>query len=266
MLDSILAVVLPIHIVVGAISALVAFPVAAFAVKGSRPHVAAGRCFVIGYVVVCLTGLLLEMERTTGGTIRVLWTEFKLVGPKVSDSGHLPPLLFFATATLDLAFLYLAVSGWRVWARARDATHEVFARFDTVLAAIAMVVAVAFGVSWWMVVDAVATMPSAPKGTIGPHLFFTVAASIFLLDAGLDLRIGLKRRGPRTWWFKHARKMVMAQVFLAAGIPFRCADLEHVGFWTMATALLVVLTGAVAAWHFRRRLRIEAGSSDRGTR
>ena len=108
MLDSILAVVLPIHIVAGAISALVAFPVAAFAVKGSRPHVAAGRCFVLGYVVVCLTGLLLEMERTTGGTIRVLWTEFKLVGPKVSDSGHLPPLLFFATATLDLAFLYLA--------------------------------------------------------------------------------------------------------------------------------------------------------------
>ena len=135
MLDSILAVVLPIHIVAGAISALVAFPVAAFAVKGSRPHVAAGRCFVLGYVVVCLTGLLLEMERTTGGTIRVLWTEFKLVGPKVSDSGHLPPLLFFATATLDLAFLYLAVSGWRVWARARDATHDVFSRFDTILAA-----------------------------------------------------------------------------------------------------------------------------------
>ena len=57
--------------------------------------------------------------------------------------------------------------------------------------------------------------------------------------------------------------MVMAQVFLAAGIPFRCADLERVGFWTMATGLLVVLTGAVAAWHFRRRLRIEADASDR---
>ena len=111
MLDSILGVVLPVHIVAGAISALVAFPIAVFAVKGSRPHVTAGRCFVAGYVVVCVTGLLLEMERTTGGTIRVLWTEFKLAGPRVSDSGHLPPSVLFATATLDLAFLYLAVSG-----------------------------------------------------------------------------------------------------------------------------------------------------------
>ena len=266
MLDSILAVVLPFHIVVGAISALVAFPVAAFAVKGSRPHVAASRCFVIGYVVVCLTGLLLEMERTTGGTIRVLWTEFKLVGPKVSDSGHLPPLLFFATATLDLAFLYLAVSGWRVWGRARDAGRGVFRRFDTILAVSAMLVAIAFGASWWMVVDAVSTMPSAPKSNVVPHLFFTGAALVFLVDAGLDLRVRLTRRPPRAWWFKHARKMVMAQIFLAAGIPFRCADLEHVGFWTTATAFLVLLTGAIAAWHFRRRLRIESGTSDRGTR
>jgi|GEM_PF-1577053 len=263
MLDSFLGVVLPIHILAGAISALVAFPIAVFAVKGSRPHVFAGRCFVAGYVVVCLTGLLLEMERTTGGTIRVLWTEFKLVGPLPDHSDHLPPLLLFATATLDLAFLYLAVSGWRVWARARDATHDVFSRFDTILAAIAVAVAVAFGVSWWIVVDAVATMPSAPKSNTSPHLFFTIAASIFFLDAGLDLRIGINRRAPRVWWFKHARKMVMAQVFLAAGIPFRCADLEHVGFWTMSTGLLVLLTGAVAAWHFRRRLRIEAGTPDR---
>ncbi|MDA7765918.1 hypothetical protein N8917_01105 [bacterium] len=266
MLDSILGVVLPVHIVAGAISALVAFPIAVFAVKGSRPHVTAGRCFVAGYVVVCVTGLLLEMERTTGGTIRVLWTEFKLAGPRVSDSGHLPPSVLFATATLDLAFLYLAVSGWRVWARARNATRGVFTRFDTILAATAVAVAIAFGVSWWIVVDAVATMPSAPKGTTGPHLFFTVAALIFLVDAGLDLRISIKRRPPKVWWFKHARKMVMAQVFLAAGIPFRCADLEHVGFWTMATSLLVLLTGTIAAWHFRRRLRIEAGTSERRTR
>ena len=142
-----------------------AFPIAVFASKGSGPHVTAGRCFVGGYLVVCVTGLLLEMERTTG-----------------------------------------------------------------------------------------------------PHLFFTVAALIFLLDAGLDLRISIKRRPPKVWWFKHARKMVMAQVFLAAGIPFRCADLEHVGFWTMATSLLVLLTGTIAAWHFRRRLRIEAGTSERRTR
>ncbi|MHC4246698.1 MAG: hypothetical protein ACYSUU_07850 [Planctomycetota bacterium] len=258
MLDSILAVVLPMHIVVGAAAALVAFPIAVFASKGSRPHVAAGRCFVGGYVVVCLTGLLLEMERTTGGTIRVLWTDFKLVGPKVSDSGHLPPLLFFATATLDLAFLYLAVSGWRVWVRARDAGCGVFRRFDTILAVSAMLVAIAFGVSWWMVVDAVSTMPSAPKSNVVPHLFFTGAALVFLVDAGLDLRVRLTRRPPRAWWFKHARKMVMAQIFLAAGIPFRCADLEHVGFWTTATAFMVLLTGAIAALHFRHRLRIEA--------
>ena len=258
MLDSILAVVLPMHIVVGAAAALVAFPIAVFASKGSRPHVAAGRCFVAGYVVICLTGLLLEMERTTGGTIRVLWTDFKLVGPKVSDSGHLPPLLFFATATLDLAFLYLAVSGWRVWGRARDAGRGVFRRFDTILAVSAMLVAIAFGVSWWMVVDAVSTMPSAPKSNVVPHLFFTGAALVFLVDAGLDLRVRLTRRPPRAWWFKHARKMVMAQIFLAAGIPFRCADLEHVGFWTTATAFMVLLTGAIAALHFRHRLRIEA--------
>ena len=107
------------------------------------------------------------------------------------------------TAMVNTMAFYLAVSGWRVWARARAADRGVFPKFDSILAAIAMAVAVAFGVFWWMMVYAVATMPSAPKGTIGPHLFFTVAASIFLLDASLDLRIGIKRRGPRTW-FKHA--------------------------------------------------------------
>jgi hypothetical protein len=257
MIDSFLGIVLPIHIVVGAISAIVAFPVAAFASKGSRPHVAAGRCFVAGYVVVCLTGLLLEMERRTGGTFRVLWTDFKLVGPLSKGSEHLPPLLLFATATLDLAFLYLAVSGWRIWGRARDAGRGVFRRFDTILAVRAILVAIAFGTSWWMVVDAVSTMPSAPKSNVVPHLFFTGAALVFLVDAGLDLRVRLTRRPPRAWWFKHARKMVMAQIFLAAGIPFRCADLEHVGFWTTATAFLVLVIGAIAALHFRHRLRIE---------
>ena len=125
------------------------------------------------------------------------------VSPYRKDGG-VDVLAVVNTAMVNTMAFYLAVSGWRVWARARAADREVFPKFDSIIAAIAMAVAVAFGVSWWMVVDAVATMPSAPKGTIGPHLFFTVAASIFLLDASLDLRIGIKRRGPRTWWFKHA--------------------------------------------------------------
>ena len=125
------------------------------------------------------------------------------VSPSREDGG-VDVLAVVNTAMVNTMAFYLAVSGWRVWARARAADRGVFPKFDSILAAIAMAVAVAFGVSWWMVVDAVATKPSTPRETIGPHLFFTVAASIFLLDASLDLRIGIKRRGPRTWWFKHA--------------------------------------------------------------
>ena len=79
---------------------------------------------------------------------------------------------------------------------------------------------------------------------------------IFFIDAVLDLRISINRRAPSVWWSKHARKMVMAQLFLALGIPLRCADLEHLGAWTISTALMVLLTGAIAAWHFRRRLQV----------
>ena len=245
---------LPIHIFFGGLSALVAFPIAAFSKKGSRPHVAAGRSFVAGYVLVCITGLVLEAERTTGGTIRLFGAEFKLVEPLTKDSDHLPPIYILATTTLDLVFLYFAISGWRIWARARAAERGVFPRFDSVLAAMAMVVAVTFGVAFWLVADAVAAMPTTPNSAVFPHVVFTLATGIFLLDAGHDLYIGLARRTPRAWWVSHARKMVFAEMFLAAGIPFRCANLDHVGFWTLVTLIVVAMIGLGAAWRHHRRL------------
>ncbi|MAC74729.1 MAG: hypothetical protein CMJ22_03975, partial [Phycisphaerae bacterium] len=54
------------------------------------------------------------------------------VSPSREDGG-VDVLAVVNTAMVNTMAFYLAVSGWRVWARARDADREVFPKFDSIL-------------------------------------------------------------------------------------------------------------------------------------
>ena len=131
------------HVLAGIIAAFVAFPVATLAMKGGMLHRWAGLTFVGCFFFIRVGGYLLEFENPTDTVADVFGLELT-VSPSREDGG-VDVLAVVNTAMVNTMAFYLAVSGWRVWARAAD--RGVFPKFDSILAAIAMAVAVAFGVS-----------------------------------------------------------------------------------------------------------------------
>ena len=231
----------------GFIAAFVAFPIAAISTKGERLHRWGGRVFVGCFFFICIGGYLLEFENFKGTVIPMFGIE--LDASPFARGSDMDVLAVINTAMVNTLAFYLAVSGWRVWARARAAERGVFPIFDSVIATLEIGAGLLFATTLWMAIDQTADINSLTGDFIAfGHWIIITATGYVMLDAGHDLHIGIARKPPRSWWTIHGRKMVFAEMFLPAGIPFRCANLDHVGYWTLGTLVLVAMIELGAAW------------------
>lgn len=250
---------LVVHVVVSVLVALVAFPVAICAVKGSRPHVWAGRTFTAGYVVICLSGLLLTIGMSSASEIRLLGMVFHASAEHKAVVDGITGRFLAGTIMEDLAFLYFAISGWRVWARARAAARGLPTRIDVGLAVLAGLNGIGFVIFALLTISAI----QSAAGLTGMPTGFTVLAFVlggmFALDAARDLQIALQGP-PRRWWVVHLRKMALAQLMLVVSFVYRCTEPGVPRLWPLLALLGFIASISVAGWHYRRRIMREARS------
>lgn len=260
MIESLQGPGLVVHVFASALVALVAFPVAICAVKGSRPHVWAGRTFTAGYVVICLSGLLLTLGMSSASEIRLLGVSFHASAEHKAVVDGITGRFLAGTIMEDLAFLYFAISGWRVWSRARAATRGLPTRVDAGLAVLASLNGIGFVIFALLTISAI----QAAAGLTGMPTGFTILAFVlggmFVLDAGRDLQIAFKGP-PRRWWVVHLRKMALAQLMLVVSFVYRCTEPGVPRLWPLLALLGFIASISIAGWHFRRRIALEAGSS-----
>ena len=247
MWDLILAVFLTAHVLAGIVAAFVAFPVAALAAKGGTLHRWGGLTFVGCFFFICVGGYLLEFENLTGTVVDVFGLELN-VSPYRKDGG-VDVLAVVNTAMVNTMAFYLAVSGWRVWARARAADRGVLPKFDSIIAVLEIVAGLLFAVTLWRAVDQSDTegVSGVLSGSLEMGHLIIIAATLYvMIDAGHDLYIGLARRPPKKWWIVHARKMITAEMGLAAAFPYRCVPFGTTGGILMLVAMTIVLVFGVA--------------------
>lgn len=263
MWNLILSVFLTAHVLAGIVAAFIAFPVAALARKGGVLHRWSGLTFVGCFFFICVGGYLLEFENLTGTVVDVFGLELN-ISPYRED-GSVDVLAVINTAMVNSMAFYLAVSGWRVWARARAADRGVFPKFDSIIAVLEIAAGFLFAVTLWRAVD-----QSDPEGFSGvlsgslelSHLIIIAATLYVMVDAGYDLYIGLARRPPKTWWIIHARKMITAEMGLAAAFPYRCVPFGTTGGILMLVAMTIVLVFGIA---IARRFAIQSASAPAST-
>lgn len=250
MWDLILAFTLKAHVLAGFVAAFIAFPVAALARKGTSLHHWAGVTFVGSFFLLCVGGYLLEFENLKGTVVDVFGiglniSFFRIDG--VSKQGAVEALWALNSVMVNTIAFYLAVSGWRVWARARAADRGIFPKFDSVIAVLEIAAGLLFAVTLWRLVGQSDT-EGAANALLGsldlemPHLIIIVLMLYVMYDAGQDLYRGLARRPPKTWWTMHARKMITAEMGLAAAFPYRCVPYGT----TSGILMLVAMTIPVA--------------------
>ena len=256
MWNSILAVFLMAHVLAGIIAAFIAFPLAALSAKGTALHRWSGLTFVGCFFFICVGGYLLEFENLTGTVVDVFGLELN-VSPYREDGG-VDVLAVINTTMVNTMAFYLAVSGWRVWARARAADRGVFPKFDSIIAVLEIVAGLLFAVTLWYAVDRSDSqgLSGELSGTLEfGHLIIIAATAYVMIDAGHDLYIGVSRRPPRAWWIIHARKMITAEMGLAAAFPYRCVPFGTTGGILMLVAMTIVLVFGIAiARRFAKRI------------
>ena len=247
MWDLILSFFLMAHVLAGVVAAFIAFPVAALAMKGGNLHRWAGLTFVGCFFFICVGGYLLEFENLTGAVVDVFGFELN-ISPYREDGG-VDMLAVVNTAMVNTMAFYLAVSGWRVWARARAADRGMFPKFDSIIAVLEIAAGLLFAVTLWRAVDQSDTegVSGVLSGSLElSHLTIIAATRYVMVDAGHDLYIGLARRPPKTWWIIHARKMITAEMGLAAAFPYRCVPFGTTGGILMLVAMTIVLVFGIA--------------------
>ena len=258
MWDQILYLFLVLHVLAGFVAAFLAFPVAALATKGDKLHRLSGRVFVGCFFFICIGGYLLEFENFKGTVIPMFGIE--LNASPFAQGADIDVLAVINTAMVNTLAFYLAVSGWRVWARARAAEKGVFPIFDSVIAILEIGAGLLFATTLWIAIDQTAEINNLSSEFIAlGHWIIIAATGYVMLDAGHDLYIGIARKPPKSWWIMHARKMITAEMGLAAAFPYRCAPLDGVGGMLMLVSMLVVLViGLIIAKRFSNRIKTEA--------
>jgi hypothetical protein len=245
--EQILFAFLVVHVAAGAVTAFVTFPIAAFATKGSRLHTWAGRAFVAGFFFLCAGGYVLEWEYLKGVVVDVFGVDLN-VSPfnKQSD-----PMAVLNTSMVNTIALYFALSGWRVWRRAELAEAGRYPLFDSVIAVLEIGAGILFLTTLWLGIDGGALRHDLSWSfVLEGHAIIAAATAYVVFDAGHDLYIGVVRRPPRAWWRMHARKMIAAQMGLAAAFPYRCMPFSRKGALMMLVAILIA--GAVGVFVARR--------------
>lgn len=252
--EQILKVFLYVHVFAGFLAAFVAFPVAALATKGSRLHAAAGWTFVGCFFFLCAGGYILEFEYLKSTVVDVFGIEMN-VSPfnKRTD-----PEAVINTAMVNTIALYFALSGWRVWRRAPQSEVGRYPMFDSILAVAGLLAGGTFFATLWFAIDRGAIDATDPSFVWEGHAIIAAASAYVFFDAGKDLWIGVARRPPKAWWRIHARKMIAAQMGLAAAFPYRCVPFSRLGGFLMLVAMVVALVfGVIVARRFGAMLRAQ---------
>jgi len=237
---------LALHVAAGYIGALFAFPLAIGARKGSPWHKISGRVFVGAFVIICLTGYLLDFDEILDLVVSRPWAQLNQIPNlyKVNSTLGSREIAVMATSATNTFALYLAISGWRVWSRRNAANANKVQWIDLFLAAIEIIACFIFIVAFWQVI------PDTGKNPLYLIVVPFVAA-VPLLDAGNDLMQTFRCLSPGNWWIQHARKLAMAEAGLLAAIALRCAPEQYVLASMVASVVLIALP---TVWYVRRQL------------
>ena len=249
MLRSLISIELIIHVVAGYCGAFVAFPLAISAHKGTPWHRWSGRLFVGCFLVICITGYLLNWDELLDLPVFRAWGD-----PGGAQGLYRPSrplamreLIVLGTAAVNTFALYLALSGWRVWARRRTLDAGQPQRIDQLLAVVELVACAVFAVAFWQLI------PVLGMNTL-LRLPMLVVALVPALDAGNDLLQASQGEAPRHWWLMHLRKLAMAEAGLLAAVALRCMPSPYV-LGSMVLSVVVVVIPVLLI--IRARLRTQ---------
>ena len=219
------------HVMAGVIAAFIAFPLAIFAKKGSKLHVAAGRIFVISFIVICLTGYHIDADQI-----------FKI--PFISASlcniyqNHFCYAKYFhnnvsilRTACINTVALYLCVSGWRL-ANQHHLGNKTkkSALFDACFAILEIFIVIVFVACVFYNFYLQQHFHDVSK--LWYYLAVIMIASVPLWDAARDLYFAVTLKQAKFWWKMHMRKMLMAEYGLILAFLLRCTELSN--HWLVA--------------------------------
>lgn len=227
---------LAVHVAAGYIGALLAFPLAIGARKGASWHRISGRVFVGAFVIICLTGYLLDLDEIFDLVVSRPWAKLNQVPDlyNVASTLSFREIGVMATAATNTFALYLALSGWRVWSRRDAARVSKISWLDVVLSLVELAACCIFVIAFWQIIP--------DKGKSSLYLIVVpLIAAVPLLDAGNDLWQTLSCRSPQHCWIQHARKLAMAEAGLLAAIALRCAPEQYVLASMVASVLLIAL-------------------------
>lgn len=255
MIDGLLFFVLQLHILAGIIAAFVAFPIAAFAKKQSKFHRFGGRLFVICFAIICCGGFLLEFENLQSSVVHIYGVDWA-VSP-FTKGEQMDYLAIINTAMVNTMAFYLAISGWRIWKRSALAKRDIFPLTDTLLALLYLLAGIIFSVTLWVAFDRKNEVEHLSHLEMElAHAIILAAASYVTFDAFRDLQINFTKKAPKKWWLIHARKMITAEMGLAAAFPYRCGEFnEASGLLMIASMVAALAIGGFVAQRYNRETK-----------
>lgn len=236
MLRSLISIELILHVIAGYCGAFVAFPLAIAARKGTDWHRLSGRLFVGCFLVICITGYILNWDELLALPVFRSWGDpggaQGLYQP--SEPLAMRELTVLGTASVNTFALYLAISGWRVWARRRALEAGKPQRFDQVLAVVELVACAVFVVAFWQLIPVLGLSALL-------RLPVLAVAVVPALDALNDLVQSAAAQAPQQWWLLHLRKLAMAEAGLLAAVALRCVPSPYVLISMLLSVLIVVI-------------------------
>jgi hypothetical protein len=137
---------LALHVAAGYIGALLASPLAIAARKRSSWHKISGRVFVGAFLIICLTGYILDFDEILDLDVFRSWAKLNQapVLYNVSSTLVFRKIVVMATSSINTFALYLAVSGWRVLSRRNAATANKIQWIDAVLSIMEIIACLVF--------------------------------------------------------------------------------------------------------------------------
>jgi len=228
-----LSALLGIHLIAGFIAAFTAFPLALFVKKGSKIHVAAGRVFVVSFIVICFSGYYIESDELL--KIPLIKASVCSLYPsefcKYQDSYLYSRSHFLISFCINTFALYLCVSGWRLATQHRlgNKTKRA-ALFDANFAILELIAVSLFSACLFYDIHLSYALTKAP--VFWYYLIVTIIACVPLVDAGRDLYFAVTLKQAKFWWIMHMRKMLMAEYGLIIAFFLRCSKLHD--YWLLA--------------------------------
>lgn len=245
-IDAYLHILLPFHIVLGYIAAMLLAPIALIAVKGGRWHIGVGRVFYWTTIVLSVTGIMLLFDQNFFDRVlptRVAFEES--IGPWFAESPELVKDVFFFYASI--AALVSVISGVRIWVRVRAASPRVLADWRDWSLTLVLGVLAAF----W---TAAGIYLALADGMHGERLIITGVA--LLGFTAVDIWTFWRKPTPDgfPWHVLHAAKMVTVVVFLLLAFQFHLVEILPPPFGSpyVLVAMFVVLVTLLVRFDQRR--------------